>query len=924
MKNTLFLLCLVLAYGSFGQKKPIDHTAYAKWKTNERQHISNDGKYITYEVNPLKGDGYLYVYDVTTAKTDSFPRGKNAKISFNSDYCVFKIAPGYDTLRACELKKIDKKKWPSDSLAIYVFASHQLTKYPNISSFETGEYHNWTGFMSTKNEPQAQAKKKRKRKKKNKTAYTSEGKRLTLIEPVLKKEVQFINTTHYTFSEKGTFVAFIEHKKQQADSFTLYTFNLANEVLTPIQPTYSAVKAPVFDPQEKHLAFLGSTDTADVKAFSLHLTDLSRMESRTLVDTLSNELPTKHTVSEHKTPFFSEDNRFLFFGVAEKPKQKEKDTLTDNEKVVLDIWHYTDKRIQPQQLVELKSDEKKTALYTYRLADKQIVQLSNDTLFVTETKSIKGNYLLAESTERYAIKKQWELPETSDYYRISLDNGTSELIKEAAKFNVDLSPSGNYFSYFDPSTRQHYLTDLTTKTTQCMTCNTPNIAWQIDINALPMQAPPFGTKGYSRDENQLFIQSKYDVWSYNIARKELTCITQREGEKRNIRIELDKWETDSVFVEAANSLLTGFNETTKGFHLFDLTQQEDKLSLNERYASNHKLVFITRSANKATILLRKSSVELFPEVRTLSQNYSDEKIISSTNPQQHEYNWASVELVNWKSYKNIPLQGLIYKPENFDPAKKYPLIVYYYELNSDGLHNHYSPKPTASVVHPTEYASAGYLVFVPDIRYAVGHPAQSAYDCIMSGTDNILKRFPAIDSTKMGLQGQSWGGYQTAQLITMTKRYAAAMAGAPVSNMFSAYGGIRWGTGINRQFQYESTQSRIGKTIWEAPALYIENSPLFGVPNIQTPLLIMANDKDGSVPWYQGIELYTAMRRLNKPCWMLNYNGDDHNLMKTANRIDLSIRMRQFFDHYLLGKNAPKWLSEGLPATKKGLELRYE
>jgi dipeptidyl aminopeptidase/acylaminoacyl peptidase len=194
----------------------------------------------------------------------------------------------------------------------------------------------------------------------------------------------------------------------------------------------------------------------------------------------------------------------------------------------------------------------------------------------------------------------------------------------------------------------------------------------------------------------------------------------------------------------------------------------------------------------------------------------------------------------------------------------------------------------------------------------------------MSGTDKVLKLYPNIDSQKMGLQGQSWGGYQTAQLITMTDRYAAAMAGAPVSNMFSAYGGIRWGSGLNRQFQYEKQQSRIGKTIWEAPELYYENSPLFHIPKIQTPLLIMSNDNDGAVPWYQGIEMFTGMKRLGKPCWMLNYNGDEHNLMKEANRMDLSIRMRQFFDYYLQDAPAPEWLIEGIPAIEKGKDYKLD
>ena len=251
-------------------------------------------------------------------------------------------------------------------------------------------------------------------------------------------------------------------------------------------------------------------------------------------------------------------------------------------------------------------------------------------------------------------------------------------------------------------------------------------------------------------------------------------------------------------------------------------------------------------------------------------------------------------------------------------------MVYYYELSTDRFHSHSAPKPTASIIYPIEYASAGYVVFIPNIRYREGHPAKSAYDCIMSGTDKVLKLYPNIDSQKMGLQGQSWGGYQTAQLITMTDRYAAAMAGAPVSNMFSAYGGIRWGSGYNRQFQYEKQQSRIGKTIWEAPELYYENSPLFHIPKIKTPLLIMSNDNDGAVPWYQGIEMFTGMKRLGKPCWMLNYNGDKHNLMKEANRMDLSIRMRQFFDYYLQDAPAPEWLIEGIPAIEKGKDYKLD
>jgi dipeptidyl aminopeptidase/acylaminoacyl peptidase len=214
-------------------------------------------------------------------------------------------------------------------------------------------------------------------------------------------------------------------------------------------------------------------------------------------------------------------------------------------------------------------------------------------------------------------------------------------------------------------------------------------------------------------------------------------------------------------------------------------------------------------------------------------------------------------------------------------------------------------------------------VFTPDIVYKEGYPGKSAENSIIPGTISLIEK-GFVDEKKMAIQGQSWGGYQVAHLVTRTNMFAAAGAGAPVSNMTSAYGGIRWQTGMSRQFQYEKTQSRIGATLWERPLYYLENSPLFKIPDINTPLLIMHNDNDGAVPWYQGIEMFVGMRRLSKPVWMLNYNGEAHNLVQRVNRKDLSIRLSQFFDHYLLDEPMPKWMAEGVPAIKKGSDWGFE
>jgi dipeptidyl aminopeptidase/acylaminoacyl peptidase len=305
-------------------------------------------------------------------------------------------------------------------------------------------------------------------------------------------------------------------------------------------------------------------------------------------------------------------------------------------------------------------------------------------------------------------------------------------------------------------------------------------------------------------------------------------------------------------------------------------------------------------------------------------DFTDPAKLSEANPQQLDYKWATRELVEWVTFNGDTMQGMLIKPEDFDPDKEYPMLVYFYERSTNRFNWYAAPKPSRSIINLTTYPSNGYIVFVPDIKYKVGYPGPSAYDCIVSGTQAMCDRYEFIDRNNLGIQGQSWGGYQTAYIITQTDMYKAAMAGAPVSNMTSAYGGIRWGTGRSRAFQYEETQSRIGSTLWERRDLYILNSPLFFADQINTPLLMMHNDEDGAVPWYQGIEFFNALRRLDKPVWMLVYNNAPHNLKRRADMEDLTVRMRQFFDHYLKGAPEPVWMKTGVPALKKGKEFGLE
>jgi dipeptidyl aminopeptidase/acylaminoacyl peptidase len=423
------------------------------------------------------------------------------------------------------------------------------------------------------------------------------------------------------------------------------------------------------------------------------------------------------------------------------------------------------------------------------------------------------------------------------------------------------------------------------------------------------------------DNHKSFIlYDRYDLWLVDATGLNASqLLTKGRASKKEYRFV--KLDDDKKFIGFKDQiLLRVYNEVDKkeGIALLDMSNKA-LFTITEQ--PMHFTTIVSAKKSNQLIVMQedeKNAANIF--AYTLTQEKQNPIALTAINPQQANYNWMQSQLVKWKAYTGRTAEGVLYLPEDFDAKKKYPMIVYFYERSNQTLHNYLAPSPTPSRLNIPFFVSRGYVVFVPDIWYKKGYPGQGAYDYIVSGTRAMVQK-GFIDSTRIGLQGQSWGGYQIAYLITKTNLYAAAWAGAPVVNMTSAYGGIRWGAGINRQFQYEKTQSRIGANLWERPDLYIKNSPLFELNKVKTPIVIMSNDADDAVPWYQGIEMFTAMRRLAKPIWMLVYNNEAHNLVERKNRKDIQIREQQFFDHYLKGAPMPIWMSKGVPAIMKGRDL---
>jgi len=918
---TIILASLLqVSFAQSEEKKVINNDTYNDWKSIKNEGWTPSGKYLKYEINPAKGDGYLYFLSADGTYRDSIFKGSMAQMHANDMYAAFAIKPGYDTIRALKLDKVKPDKMPKDTLGIIWFEKDSILKIPKVKSYKVSREGDWMAYLSSEDQrpncptyKKWQIFKKRKKCEKVKTS----GHTLTVLNPVTGKLETIHQVTSYSFNKTGTYLSYTTSLKGESDTIALHLYDLTKENHISLMSFQLEIKTITFDENNDQLAFLTTADTNEIKTYQLGYWAKGDTEGKIIVDTLANGLKDGWAVSGHGDLDFSKNGNRIYFGSNLIVEQEPEDTLLKSEKARVDVWSWTDKRVQPQQLSNLRQDQKQSFLTAYHIPNKTVIHLENTAFESVNINSRSDSkYAIISDNENYQKTYSWAFPWPSDYGLINLETGEKEMLLKEQAYYPSLSPSANLMVWYNGQDSTWMGLDLKTKIEINLTANIEDRFYS-DNNGSPYIPFPERTLGWIKDgsSEKILLSSEYDIWLIDPTHQTRPkCLTMSLGKTRKVKYNLSNFERDSAYVKLENTLLTGVDQNSKA----EFITTFEKIDQTEYIKGDFTFYYLTKAKKSNRIFFRKMTVKDYPELYTTDLKFNQVTRLSHTNPQQKDFNWTTVEQVKWTSYKGLELDGLLYKPENFDSTKSYPMIVYFYEKYDDRLHNYYGPKPTASIVYPTEYASNGYIVFIPNILYTPGHPAQSAYDCILSGTDYLTQKYSWIDTNKMGLQGQSWGGYQTAQLVTMTNKYACGMAGAPVSNMFSAYGGIRWASGMSRMFQYERTQSRIGCTIWDCPELYIENSPIFGIPNVNTPLLIMHNDNDGAVPWYQGIEMFMGLRRLEKPVWLLNYNGDSHNLRQTANKEDLSLRMRQFFDYYLKDEPIPLWMKDGVPALDKG------
>jgi dipeptidyl aminopeptidase/acylaminoacyl peptidase len=751
---------------------------------------------------------------------------------------------------------------------------------------------------------------------------------------VTGNEVTVPEVTDFQWNKDGSWLVYGVSSTDAAKDGA-FARRTSDAAVTSLHTGKGNYRSFVFDDAGKQLAFVSDQAEYDKKVspYRAYLWKTGEAAASEIISSATKGIPAGMILTDGASRF-SQDGARLFVSTAPPPPPTPEPGAKAPTRV--DLWSYKDPQIQPMQQVRAAQDRARSYRAVYYVAEKRFVQLATTDL-PNVNPGEDAARSLGTSDLPYQQEMSWDQT-YNDVYLVDLKTGGRKKILEHWGANTTLSPGGNYVLYFDEEKGNWFTYKVADGSRVNLTGSLP-VKFFDEGHDTPSAPPSLGTAGWTEGDKSVLLNDEFDIWEIHPDGTGARMVTNGEGRNQKLvfryRPPFDAESAAGAGPGGAGGgggrgggggnagpistskpvtlTTTNYETRASGFYRTNFTGT----AAPEKIFMIDKQVGAPQKARDADVMVfTEQKFDEFPDLWVTDTKFSNPQKVSNANPQQSEFIWGKAERIKYINTDGKVLGAILVKPENFDPSKKYPLMVYIYEELSEGLHGYRAPNVGTSI-NLTRYVSNGYVVLEPDIVYETGYPGPSAMKCVIPAINTVVAQ-GYIDPKRVGIQGHSWGGYQITYMITQTDIFAAVEAGASVSNMISAYGGIRWGTGMVREFQYEKTQSRIGSTPWDAPLQFIENSPIFWIERIHTPYLTIHNDADDAVPWYQGIEFNTAMRRLGKEAYMFSFNGEPHGLRNRDNMKYWTVHMDEFFDHFLLGKPKPEWMDKGVPFLQKG------
>lgn len=944
MRRTILaaLLVLSLTLTPRAQTKPtVPAAEYGPWETlvTAIGGLSPDGKWLAYGINRSNRNNELRVTNVADGTTKVAPFGAQALFSSDSRFVAYSI--GYSEAQEAKLTK--EKKPIQRKLGLINLATGEQTVVEGVESFAFSAN---GAYLAMRRYPP----KKETSGDAAVEADDTPGATLIVRHLASGRDTTFGNVSAFAWqdlSKQGRLLALtISAEDKTGNGVQLFDPETgALRVLDSSASTYSGL---AWRKDSADLAVLRSKSddrhegSTQIALAWTYLADAS--EIRQVYDpTADAKFPSGMRTVTFRRPTWSDDGSIVFLGIAkwnEKPmvakkaavaadangngsgplaKDAAKETVKEEKEEVepaaVDVWHARDIDVMPKQKINVRNDRQRNLLSAWHIETGRLVQLGiAPTEQVTPIKHQKLAY--ATNWTAYAMDRSIGRP-AADLSLVDLATGERTKLKERLldDFYVRPSPGGRYLLYVQDD---HYWTiDTTTRTVVNITKKVQTSFVDSESDFTIKQKPAFGVVGWTKNDESVILYDKFDLWQ--IAPDGSRAKRLTDGAAEQIRHRYVRLNPDEEWIEADKPVYLS---------LFGIWSKKSGFArLNLGAGREEHLIWLDKGVQR---LMKAKDAEVFaysveafddsPDAFVGGPDLKEAKQITKTNPFQSNYAWGRAELVEYKSDRGERLQGALFYPAGYEPGKKYPMVVYLYERLSDGLHR-YSAPSERDYYNVASFTQHGYFLFEPDIVFRPREPGLSVVECVAPAVKKVVE-MGLVDARKVGVVGHSWGGFDTTYLATHSDVFAAAVAGAPITDLISNYGNHHWSSGIAETDHIETGQQRMEVPLWEDLQAYVRNSAVFNVQNMKTPLLIEVGDSDGTVFWHQGVELYNIARRAKKDVVLLVYAGEDHGLRKKQNQMDYHRRILEWFGHYLKDDPALPWITGGVSFLDREQELK--
>ena len=940
----------LLAVADTTGPRPLQLADIIAWKRIQAPSISNDGAWFAYRVSPAEGDSEVVMRNLKDGKDLHFPIGelprldlgpggpppqfalaaRDLAISDDGKYAAFLAYP-----TAKETKGLKKAKKPVQSKVVVVdLATGKKTEFDKIRRFAfSGERSTMLAMHRYSATPAGPPPAAPSATGAPPADDKPTGSDLILYEMATGNELNVGNVAEFAFDKKGNWLAWIIDAQDKIGN-GVELRNLATGTVMSLDNAKASYKGLTWTENGDGLATMRGVENKaweekvyTVVAFKQSHSAANGIEKVIFDPAKESTFPKGMSVSPNRNPMWLADLSTVTFGIHElhakkkkggatdsddkdaapKPPAKEEDTPDQPDMV---IWHYKDSRLQPMQQVQENADKSFSFLSAYRVADKKFLRLADDEVRVVSA-GPESKYAMGIDVRNYELDGNLSGRRYEDVWAIDMKTGERKLAVKKAHYVMGASPDGSRILYYDDGAFFTY--EAATGQSYNITKGLAATFWdqEDDHNVVK---PPHRQIGWTKDSSAVLLSDGWDIWkapAHGGAGVNLTGNGLKDKIRYRLRYRLDP---DEKGIDLAQTMyVNAYGEWTK----------KSGIAVIEPGAKTAKMLSWDDAAYGSLMKAKRADAYVYSrETVSESPNFyvassaalTGASKITDANPQQKDFLWTKgSRIVDYVSDKGDKLQGTLYLPANYEAGKSYPTIVYIYEKLSQATNSY--PQPGYNGFSISSYTSNGYAVFTPDIVYKINDPGMSAVWCVVPAVKAAIAT-GVVDAKRVGIHGHSWGGYQTAFLVTQTKIFAAAIAGAPLTDMIAMYNAVYWNTGSANQPIFESSQGRFTGSPQDNMEAYVRNSPVYHAKNVTTPLIILHNDKDGAVDWTQGIEYFNTLRRLGKPVVMLQYKGENHGLRKPENLKDYTMRMKDFFEYRLSDKEPPKWLIEGVPLLK--------